>query len=75
LLADLTAEIGTLAGCPIEEVETTLLIHPLALGDFFDYNDFLGDAEQLIEDLGAEAAVVQVASFPPRLPLRRCRRG
>jgi len=64
LLADLTAEIGTLAGCSILEVETMLLIHPLALGDFLDYNDFLGDAEQLIEDLG-HSGVVQVASFHP----------
>jgi hypothetical protein len=64
LLADLTAEINALVGCSIEEVETTLLIHPLALGDFLDYNDFLGDAEQLIEEMG-QSGVVQVASFHP----------
>jgi hypothetical protein len=64
LLADLTAEVGALVECSVEEVETTLLIHPLVLGDFLDYNDFLGDAEQLIEESG-QSGVVQVASFHP----------
>jgi uncharacterized protein len=64
LLADLTSEIAALVDCPAEEVETTLLIHPLALGDFLDYNDFLGDVEQLIDELG-QSGVVQIASFHP----------
>ena len=64
LLADLTAELRALNSTPIETVETTLLIHPNALGDFLDYNDFLGVADQRIADLGLEG-VVQIASFHP----------
>jgi hypothetical protein len=64
LLADLANELSTLASAPIEEVETTLLIHPNALADFLDYNDSLGAAEQLIEDLGHRGAI-QIASFHP----------
>jgi len=44
--------------------ETTLLIHPQVLGDFGDYNDFLGDAEALLVDAGLEG-VYQIASFHP----------
>ena len=64
LLADLTAELRALDSNPIEVVETTLLIHPNVLGDFLDYNDFLGVADRRVADLGLEG-VVQVASFHP----------
>jgi hypothetical protein len=64
LLADLHEELQTLVSTPIETVETTLLIHPHVLGDFLDYNDFLGDADRRIADLGL-AGVVQIASFHP----------
>ena len=43
---------------------TTLLVHPHVLRDFGDYNDFLGVADELLAQLGAEG-VVQVASFHP----------
>lgn len=46
-------------------IETTLLIHPHVLGDFLDYNDFLDDAEHLVEVTG-RAGVYQIASFHPR---------
>jgi hypothetical protein len=45
-------------------VETTLLIHPGALADFLDYNDFLDLADVAIEEIGL-AGVLQVASFHP----------
>lgn len=45
--------------------ETTLLIHPHVLGDFLDFNDFLGLADALVRDLGLEG-ILQVASFHPR---------
>jgi hypothetical protein len=32
--------------------------------DFLDYNDFLGDAERCVEDLGLRG-VLQIASFHP----------
>src|SRR5207249_2406962 len=64
LLEDLAGELQMLAAAPVESVETTLLIHPLALGDFLDYNDFLGVAERLVKDLGLRG-VIQLASFHP----------
>ncbi len=45
-------------------VETTLLIHPLVLQDFYDYNDFLADADHLLAMSGREG-VYQIASFHP----------
>jgi hypothetical protein len=65
LLAELIAELRALVAAPPEEIETTLLIHPHALTDFLDYNDFLGVAEAAVADLGLEG-VIQIASFHPR---------
>lgn len=45
--------------------ETTLLVAPLCLTDFLDFNDFLGDAEQVLADLGLEGEI-QIASFHPQ---------
>lgn len=64
LLADLIAELRTIAAADPEEIETTLLIHPRVLDDFLDYNDFLGVAEGVVEDLELEG-IIQVASFHP----------
>jgi hypothetical protein len=65
LLSDLGRELLRLAAAPRAEVETTLLVHPRALPDFTDYNDFLGAADRLIRELGLRG-VVQVAGFHPR---------
>ena len=62
LSAVLGAELHRLAATPADEVE--FLIHPHALADFLDYNDFVADADGLIADLGLEG-VVQIASFHP----------
>jgi hypothetical protein len=64
LLADLARELKALVVSPMESVETTLLIHPCAFVNFLDYNDFLGDAERCVEDLGLRG-VLQIASFHP----------
>jgi uncharacterized protein len=64
LLRDLAGEVKALAEAPASAVETTLLIHPRVLGDFLDYNDFLGAAEGLIEELG-QRGTIQLASFHP----------
>jgi uncharacterized protein len=47
-----------------ESVETTLLIHPQILQDFYQYNDFLEAADELLVDMDLEG-VYQVASFHP----------
>jgi hypothetical protein len=64
LRVDLRRELELLAAAPIDDVETTLLLHPRVLKDFLDYNDFLDVADGEIEDLGLEG-VLQVASFHP----------
>jgi hypothetical protein len=64
LRENLAGELRRLAAVPITVVETTLLIHPHALADFLDYNDFLGDADELIDELGL-SGIVQIASFHP----------
>jgi hypothetical protein len=61
----LAEELKRLAATPAAEVETAFLIHPHALADFLDYNDFVAEAEQLVADLGLEG-VIQIASFHPR---------
>jgi hypothetical protein len=65
LRAELADELKLLASTPIDRTETTLLIHPHTLPDFLDYNDFLSDADQLVDELGLRG-VIQIASFHPR---------
>ena len=62
LLADLQAELELLDND--EAVETTLLIHPGVLQDFFDYNQFLNYVDSLLTQMELEG-VYQVASFHP----------
>lgn len=64
LLDDLARELQFLAAADPERVDTTLLIHPLVLTDFLDYNDFLDVADAAIDELGY-AGILQVASFHP----------
>ena len=64
LLEQLGEELALLRDTPAEQVDTTLLVHPQVLGDFLDYNDFLDDADALIEAMDLDG-VLQVASFHP----------
>ena len=64
LLADLLVELQGLAAADPGKIDTTLIIHPRVLGDFLDYNDFLGVADAAVADLGLEG-VIQIASFHP----------
>ncbi len=45
-------------------IETTLLIHPGVLQDFYDYNQFLNYADSLLAEMGLEG-IFQIASFHP----------
>lgn len=65
LLEALVKELTILADADPELIETTLLIHPQAMTDFVDYNDFLDAADEAVEGLGFEG-VLQVASFHPQ---------
>ena len=64
LLEELAYELVRLHQTEPEEIDTTLLVHPHVLGDFFDYNDFLDQADAAVDALGLEGEL-QVASFHP----------
>lgn len=72
LLLALQAELELLNADPA--VETTLLIHPQVLQDFYDFNDFLGLADSLLVDMGLEG-VYQIASFHPNYQFGGTRPG
>jgi hypothetical protein len=65
LLSALIDELHALANCEPSETDTTLLIHPAALTDFLDFNDFLAVVDDTLDDLGY-AGTLQVASFHPQ---------
>jgi len=65
LLQDLSLSLQKIIETPDETLDTLLLIHPWALTDFLDFNDFVGLAEDLLEQSGL-SGVLQIASFHPR---------
>jgi hypothetical protein len=62
LLASLIIELELLN--KDDSIETTLLIHPGVLQNFYDYNDFLDVADGLLIEMDLEG-VYQIASFHP----------
>lgn len=64
LLADLVGELRLLQATDPSEIETTLLVHPGVLTDFFDYNEFLELADAAVAGEGLEGEF-QLASFHP----------
>jgi uncharacterized protein len=65
LLAVLTAELHHLHAADPALIDTTLIVHPHVLQDFYDFNDFLGVAEDKLAEMGLEGRL-QIASFHPR---------
>jgi hypothetical protein len=65
LLQDLSLSLQKVIETPDETLDTLLLIHPWVLTDFLDFNDFVGLAEELLEQSGL-SGVLQIASFHPR---------
>ena len=65
LLETLGEELLRLRDTPADDIDTTLIVHPQVLADFLDYNDFLDDADTLVEQLGLDGEL-QVASFHPQ---------
>ena len=64
LLAELAHELETLARINADELDTTLLIHPLVMTDFNDYRFFLAEASALVRNLELDG-VLQIASLHP----------
>ena len=65
LLDVLREELETLVRADPEQIETTLVIHPRVLDDFTEFNDFLDEAEHLLDTMDL-TGVIQVASFHPQ---------
>ena len=65
LLADLKQALLDLQASEAEQRDTTLLIAPLALPDFLDFNDFLGRADRLLRKMRLDG-VFQIVSFHPQ---------
>jgi hypothetical protein len=65
LRRDLLRELAALHATDPEVRDTTLLIVPGCLQDFLDFNDFLGEADAALAELGLQG-VLQIASFHPQ---------
>ncbi|MBB6561072.1 hypothetical protein HNP48_003760 [Acidovorax soli] len=66
LLEELRAELLALADIAADVRDTTLLVVPTPLlADFLDFNDFLGEADDLLEALELDGTL-QIASFHPQ---------
>ncbi|MEY4295039.1 MAG: hypothetical protein RLY82_727 [Pseudomonadota bacterium] len=64
LLKVLSEQLMYLDSTPPELCETVLIVHPNVLQSFLDYNDFLEDADLLLERQGLDG-IFQIASFHP----------
>lgn len=64
VLAMLRDELHHLASADEVLLDTTLLIAPFLLPDFFEFNAFLSDCDDVLVDLGLEG-VLQIADFHP----------
>lgn len=64
LLAELRREVAWLNEVDPAQTETTLLVTASMLEDFLDFNDFLDEADGVVEDLDLEG-IIQIASFHP----------
>ena len=65
LAQDLRRELADLAAAPAEVRDTTLLMAPDCLQDFLEFNDFLGVAEDVLDELDLDGTL-QIASFHPQ---------
>ncbi|MEK9801873.1 MAG: DUF1415 domain-containing protein [Curvibacter sp.] len=64
LLQDLRRELLDLAASDPAVRDTTLLVAPWCLQDFLDFNDFLDEADALLDELALQG-ILQIASFHP----------
>ncbi|MEY2802216.1 MAG: hypothetical protein RL513_1801 [Pseudomonadota bacterium] len=64
LLADLAHELDALLAHDAGVRETTLLMAPRTLADFFEFTGFLAEADRLLQQRGLEGTI-QLASFHP----------
>ena len=65
LLTALRHELQALADADPQVRETTLLMAPALFADFLDFNDFLDEADAVLDELDLHG-ILQVAPFHPR---------
>ncbi len=65
LLEVLVSELQALQACDPSVRDTTLLMAPNCLQNFFDFNDFLEEADEALVELELDG-ILQIASFHPR---------
>ena len=65
LYDELRRELLALVDADPEVRDTTLLMAPCCLHDFLDFNDFLSEADALLDELDLHG-VLQIASFHPQ---------
>ncbi|WP_233237578.1 DUF1415 domain-containing protein [Bordetella sp. LUAb4] len=64
IAAELESELQLLADTDAQEIDTTLLILPDGMADFYEFNDFLDTGDRLLKRMRLRG-VLQVASFHP----------
>lgn len=64
LREDLRQELLALVASDSLQTDTTLLMAPWCLADFLDFNDFLGEADAVLDELDLQGTL-QIASFHP----------
>jgi hypothetical protein len=64
LEGELVAELKALVACAPAQRDTTLLVVPTGMDDFFEFNLFLADAGRILKRMGL-SGVLQIASFHP----------
>jgi hypothetical protein len=64
VLRDVGVELEALAAADPAIRQTSLIIVPHCLGDFLEFNDWMGQAQRLLRKRGHEGAI-QLASFHP----------
>lgn len=64
LLGCIESELLFLQNTPDTEIDTTLVVVPHLLKDYYDFNDFLIYTDALIEEMGLEGEI-QIADFHP----------
>lgn len=65
LLQALEDELRLLMSTPLEHIETTLLVAPWITPEFLDFNDLVGEAQDILEAMELEGDL-QIADFHPR---------
>ena len=64
LREDLRQALLALVASDPAQTDTTLLMAPWCLADFLDFNDFLGEADAVLDELDLQGTL-QIASFHP----------